>query len=548
MINNKPALAATALALALTSGSALAMNSVTLDGQHLTQDQAWAIADGATVKIDAKAKADLTIAHNLLMQAASTGKPIYGLTVGVGLNKDHKLFTADGKLTPAVLEASKSFNYSTLRAHSSAIGAPVPVRLTRVALAVRLNTILSGHTGVQPYVAELYKEYLNKGITPIIPSKGSVGEADILMSSHVGLAMIGEWDVMYKGKRVSSKKAMKAEGIKLLDPIGKDALSILSNNSVAVSYAMQGYRNAQHLLNISPAVFGLSLEGLNGNVAPFLPQTNDIRPFPYLKGATTNILNSLSGSYLWDVNSERPLQDPLSYRTTAYTFASAEKALHDLDDVLTIQINHSDDNPGVIVNASSEYAQTSQVAKYMVGNKGGVIPTTNFEPLPIALAVEGLSVALTHVSHNSVMRTIHLSDSHFTHLSRFLAAPENHGHAFGAIQKTFVDMQVRNKALANPVSFDGIAIAGNIEDTFTNLQFASENLAQIVDNTEVIYGLELMHSAQAIDLRKLKDSHLKMGKATEKMYKSFRKVVPYVKLDRPFTPDIAAATQFIKQF
>jgi histidine ammonia-lyase len=547
MMNSKKVVMAS-LALSLMSGSALAMDSVVLDGKHMTQDQAWAIADGAKVKIDKKAANNLVKAHELLMDAARLGKPVYGLTVGVGLNKDQKLFTADGKLSKAVMEASKSFNYSTLRAHSSAMGDPVPVRLTRVALAVRLNTILSGQTGVQPYVAELYQQYLNKGITPVIPSKGTVGEADILMASHVGLAMIGEWDVFYKGKRVSSVEAMKDAGVKPLKPIGKDALSILSNNSVSVAYTMKGYRDASHLMAVSPTVFSLSLEGLNGNVSPFLPQTNDIRPFPYIKEATSEILNQLDGSYLWQLNDQRALQDPLSYRTTAYTFASAKKALADLDEVIDVQINHSDDNPGVILNPTKDYTQYPQVTKYLIEDKGGVFPTTNFEPLPVALAVQGLSIALTHVSHNSVMRTVHLSDSHFTKLSRFLGAPGNHGHTFGAIQKNFVDMQVRNKHLASPVSFDGIPVAGNIEDTFTNLKLASDNLIQIVDNTNYIYGLELLHSTQAIDLRKLTNPNLEMGTATKAMYKDYRKQVPFVELDRPFTPDIKASYDFITQY
>lgn len=548
MMNNNSKIVFAGLALAMMSGSALAMESVMLDGRHMTQDQAWAIADGAEVKIADNAMTRLEKAHELLMESAKLGKPVYGLTVGVGLNKDHKLFDADGKLSDAVLKASRSFNYSTLRAHSAGVGEPMPVRLTRLALAVRLNTILSGQTGVQPVVAELYREYLNKGLTPVIPSLGTVGEADILLSSHVGLAMIGEWDVFYKGKRVSSTRAMKEAGIMPLHPIGKDALSILSNNSVAVAYAMQGYRGAKHLLSVSPTVFGLSLEGLNGNIAPFLPQTNDIRPFPYIGEVAGDIRHVLSGSYLWEANKDRPLQDPLSYRTTGYTLAGAEKALVDLGKMIDIQINHSDDNPAVVLGASKDYTQYSQVAQYMVEGKGGVFPTTNFEPLPVALAVQSLNIALTQVSHNAVQRTIHLSDSHFTKLSRFLAGPENHGHAFGAIQKVFVDMQVRNKMLAQPVSFDGIAIAGNIEDTFTNLKLAADNLNQIVANTNTIYGLELMHSTQAIDLRLLADPKLKLGKATQAMYQSFRKQVPFVKLDRPYTPDIQAATQFIEQY
>ncbi len=314
------------LTLGLMSGSALAMEQVVLDGKHMTQEQAWAIADGAKVKVASQARTKLVKSHELLMEAARLGKPVYGLTVGVGLNKDHKLFDANGELSAAVMDASRSFNYSTLRAHSAGVGEPMPVRLTRVALAVRLNTILAGQTGVQPVVADLYEAYLNKGITPVIPSQGTVGEADILLASHVGLAMIGEWEVFYKGKRVSSREAMADAGVPLLEPMGKDALSILSNNAVAVAYAMKGYQDAKHLLEVSPTVFGLSLEGLNGNVAPFLPQTNDIRPFPYIQATTKDILAQLDGSYLWQLNDERPLQDPLSYRTTAYTLASAKKA------------------------------------------------------------------------------------------------------------------------------------------------------------------------------------------------------------------------------
>ncbi len=547
MNKNTKAMLAT-LALAMISGSAMAKDAVMLTGKDMTQAQAWAIADGAEVEIAPDALVRLEKAYDLLMESARQGKPVYGLTVGVGLNKDHKLFDANGQLSKAVMEASSQFNISTLRAHSAGVGEPMPVRLTRLALAVRLNTILSGQTGVQPVVAEIYQAYLNEGLTPIIPSQGTVGEADILLSSHVGLAMIGEWDVMYKGKRMSAAKAMDKADIEPLKPIGKDALSILSNNSVAVAYAMEGYRAAKQLVEVSPTVFGLSLEGLNGNVAPFLPQTNDIRPFPYIGEVAGDIRNVLTGSYLWDANKDRPLQDPLSYRTTGYTLAGAEKALADLGQMIDIQINHSDDNPAVVLDASDDYSQFTQVSQYLVEGKGGVFPTTNFEPLPVALAVQGLNIALTQVSHNAVQRTIHLSDSHFTKLSRFLAAPGNNGHAFGAIQKAFVDMQVRNKMLASPVSFDGIAIAGNIEDTFTNLKLASENLIQIVDNTNTIYGLELMHSTQAIDLRKQANASLKLGDDTKAMYEAFRKQVPFVEQDRPYTPDIKAAGEFIKNY
>lgn len=134
-------------------------------------------------------------------------------------------------------------------------------------------------SAAQVRVAELYRDMLNKNVTPLIPSEGSVGEADILLASHVGAVMIGEWKADVKGKVMTGADALKAAGIKPLQPEGKDALAILSNNSVAMAYAIDAARNAERIVEMTPTIYGLSLEGLNGNVAPILPQTIGARPF-----------------------------------------------------------------------------------------------------------------------------------------------------------------------------------------------------------------------------------------------------------------------------
>jgi len=181
----------------LTSGALSAM-TVTLDGSHLTIDDAWAIAQGkADVAIAPEALERVAKSHALVMTAAKSGKPVYGLTVGVGLNKDRSLFKSNGELSDEVLKASRDFNYNALRAHSAGVGAMMPEDLVRLSMVVRLNTLLTGKSGAQTRVAELYRDFLNKGITPLIPSEGSVGEADILLASHVGAVMIGEWRALW---------------------------------------------------------------------------------------------------------------------------------------------------------------------------------------------------------------------------------------------------------------------------------------------------------------------------------------------------------------
>ncbi|HBD0375184.1 TPA: aromatic amino acid lyase, partial [Escherichia coli] len=512
---------------------AMAKSTITLDGEHLSIDQAWSIALGDNdVKIAPKALGRMEKSYDLVMTAAHSGTPVYGLTVGVGLNKDQPIFDAKGNLTPEVIDASKKFNAAALRAHSAGVGPMLPDYLARLSMVLRLNTMLHGQTGAQPYIAELYAEFINRGVTPLIPARGSIGAADIMLASHVGLVMMGEWKARVNGVEMSGGDALVKVGLKPLVPQGKDMLAILSNNSVGTAYAIEAVRSARQVLNVSP---------LNGNVAPVLPQSIAVRPFPQLADSAKEIRDALSGSYLWHKHDKRALQDPLSFRTTVYTISEAMRALRDAEDTITVQINSSDDNPATVLNADKAYQDSSQVAQYFVKDgaiSGGIFPTANFESLPVALATQRLTVALVHVSHNSMRRSLHLEDEHFTGLTRFLSAPGNKGHGFGSLHIPFVALHAENVDLANPVSFDIQPVAGGIEDTGANNDHAARRLKQVVDNLNVIYGIELMHSAQALDLRLQADPQLALGKSTKAMFTEYRKVVPFVDQDRVFTPDI----------
>ena len=347
--------------------------------------------------------------------------------------------------------------------------------------------------------------------------------------------------------------ALKAAGIKPLQPEGKDALAILSNNSVAMAYAIDAARNAERIVEMTPTVYGLSLEGLNGNVAPILPQTIGARPFDGLSQTAADMRDVLKGSYLWNVDATRPLQDPLSYRVTVYGLSEARRAVKDLYDQIAVQINSTDDNPATILNADEAYrSESTQVANYFVegnGVKGAIIPSGNFNPLPVALALQRTSIAMAHLSHYSVQRTVHLSYDQFTGLTRFLTDPSNKGHAFGAIQKSFMGLHVDNMALAQPVSLYGMPVAGEIEDTFTNLLQASKRLGSIDTNLYQIYSVEMLHAAQAVDLRRnLKNKDLKLADKTGAFYTAYRAKVPYVKADRIFTDDIRAGVDLLKNY
>jgi len=270
--------------------------------------------------------------------------------------------------------------------------------------------------------------------------------------------------------------------------------------------------------------------------------------FDSTRQAAERIRDQLQGSYLWEVSGKRALQDPLSYRTAAYVLGTADETLRRLKALLEIQINSSDDNPAVIAGASLPANAPGQVARYYVKSGaigGAVIPTANFEPLPWVLQLQSLGIALSHASRASAQRTIRLATPEFTQLSRFLA-PDAETIGYAAIQKVFVALDAENRELSNPVSDDSLPVAGDIEDTATEAAQAAGRVIKMVDNLYYILGIELMHAAQAIDLRQ-RDGALKLGSGTKALFGAFRRAVPFLARDRILTPDISTSHEFLRK-
>lgn len=535
------------LAICLAASAALADDWV-IAGQDMTVEDIAGISHDNDARISLTGPASERIGQGLelVMEAALQGKAVYGLTVGVGWNKDRPIFAMKGGkkvLDADLLEMSRAFNLSSLRAHGAGIGDPMPVDAVRAAMAIRLNQIATGRTGVQPAVAEMYRQFIEEGITPVVPERGSVGEADITLASHIGLAMIGEGDVFVAGERMSAAQALNDSGIAPLEPIGKDFLSILSTNALTVGRAALLSEEVREYLDLQTAIFALQLEGFNGNIAPFLAENAEERPFEENTTGAEKVRRALKGSYLWETSADRPLQDPLSYRTMAYVLGGAYVALQDLQNALEIQINHSDDNPMVVVGAVDTDA-SSQVASYLIDGdvSGAIYPSANFEMLPVATRVEALSTALVRLSQAITMQTIRLENPEMTGLSRFLAADGNAGHAFGAIQKPLVSLTVENAQIGAQAPVASIAMAGNIEDLNSNAPLSVDNLARILDNMYWMSSIALLHAAQAVDLR---DSPV-LGEASGAMLEAYRGTVPFVEQDRIYTVDFANGYAFLR--
>ena len=530
------------------------MNTIELNGQSLSFEDIKKVAvDKYFVTISETAIQNISRAYDLILAAYSIGFPVYGLTTGVGLNKDRKLIdtreATKPSLDPEVRDKSNLFNVQLLRAHAAALKPYLDEETARVVMLIRLNTLLVGTSGCQPEVIHLLTRLLNEGITPLIPTIGSLGQGDITILSHIGVCLMGEGEVYYEEKRLSTSEVFEKLGIIPLSPIAKDALSILSANAYSTGRAVKMYSSLERLFYTSNLVYALSLEALNGNISPLLDSVVQLRKQNATPHATQLIKTYLKGSVLWDHDQERPLQDPLSYRVTPETHDMLWDRCIELKTKLIVKINTSDDNPSVIIEQEEDPSQLNAEAnRYHVNTSsasGWIIPTANFLPLEWVLRAQAVSQSLAQLSRLSANRTLRLSDPQFTYLPRFLSISDSQTIGlFGAIQKVSSTLNTEVQHLSESIDLNYITVAGGVEDHATNAPLVVEHMERQIKRIYQVLGVELLHAGQAISLRK-KRGAFELGTVTEKTYQAYRMLVPLLDMSTSITPYLHKAVEFL---
>ena len=491
---------------------------IILTGHDLTVNDVWEIAvNGAEVEISAEADKRLEEARRVVYELVDDDVPVYGFNTGVGWNKDHKISK----------EFFEDFNRKLIYSHSFGVEPEVSEAGVRAVMAVRLNCLLLGYTGIQPAVARRYAEFLNAGLHPVVPSKGSVGEADLTQLAHIGLVMIGEGEAYYKGRRMSSAEAHKLAGLTPLTLGPKDGLAIASSSSFSAGLAALALKELDDLADMGDIISGLSLEGFNGNTSPLDPDVMAARKMDGQSKCAEHMRALLEGSDIYKPYPGKPVQDPICFRSAAYINGSLRDALEYAHKYLFIQMNTTDDNPCLLIDQKR------------------IISNSNFETTTLAAALEMLGIVLSHVSRMSCYRMLRLDNPEITHLPRFLSHDGGDSHCFGTIQKCFASLDTEIRHLSNPCSVDYLSLSGSIEDHANNTPLVVSHLRSIVENLQYIYGMELIHACQAIELRK-QQGEFHLGRGTAAAYEAFRKVMPLYRNDRPLAPDVKKAYEFVK--
>ncbi|TCS36691.1 HAL/PAL/TAL family ammonia-lyase [Reinekea marinisedimentorum] len=497
------------------------------------------------IEMAERALAKVRQGHEVVLQAMRNHQSIYGLTVGVGWNKDKPVFSDKQSCFESQMIHSQQHNLYSLRAHAAGVGKPLSESTVRAAMLIRLNMMLIGASGVQPAVVELLCKFLQKGITPVVPGKGSVGKADITQNAHIGLALAGEWDVMYQNQCMSALEAMELTGLAPVELVGKDFLALVSSNNITAARFALALSDVSLLIKRLEVIFPLALEAMNGNLTPFLDAVTSARPYPGMRQVSQTMCRVLEGSDLWKPDPNRQLQDSLSLRDIAYTMGQLVILTQQAETALLTHLNHSDDNPLVVIGESETSTALDEI--YQVRNEqgellGAIFPSANYDGQPLAVTIEHLLAALARISNILAMQLVRTGSPAQTGLPKFLSHPENTGHAFGALQKPMLALDKENQILAQPVSLGHAVMAGGVEDVTSFGMLATEHLELILVNLYEMASLHLLHMTQAIDLRE----GFVMSTITKQLHAAYREQVSMVKSDRVFTKDIELGVSFLQ--
>lgn len=490
------------------------MEPLILNGHDLTLEDVSRVAyEGQKVEIAPEAYERLRKGRELMEKLAREGKAIYGFNRGVGWNKDRDVEAA----------SIEEYNKQLINSHALGVAPYNSDTEVRAMMVIRLNNALIGASCISDELVNQYRNFLNHGIHPRIPCRGSVGEADITTLSHMGLAFTGEAEVSYRGEIVDAKSAMEREGLAPYRFQLKDAHSVILSNAQGEGVTAVLVKEVEDLIHMSNLVYCLAYEGLNGNLESMREDVNAIRGIPGQIECAAECRKFLEGSYLYGPSEDRALQDPLTFRGGFSISGTVLDALSFVKKYLSIQINSPSDNPCTIAEAENTFV------------------TSNFETTTLAVGVEMLSIAMAHLSKAICYRMIKMTDPVFTHLTRFLAPRNDSSLGYATIQNTYTALDIENRMLVNPSSMDFYPMEGMIEDHCSNLPLAANKAMQILNNLRYLVGIEALYAAQAIDLR----GEVKLGRYTKEAYDAIRQEIPFLDKDRNMHQEIKKAYRFI---
>ncbi|MEO8572873.1 MAG: histidine ammonia-lyase [Pyrinomonadaceae bacterium] len=520
------------------------MNEIVLNGEDLTFAQVTAVAYGKpgepAVRLAHNAKGNVRRSAAAVDTLLERGEIAYGITTGFGAFKD-KIISLDevGLLQRNIVVS-----------HAVGVGKPFDTPTVRAIMLIRANTLARGFSGIRIETLELILEFLNRGIHPLIPEKGSLGASgDLAPLAHFACVLIGEGKAEHGGTIFSGAEALSKAGLEPVTLKAKEGLALTNGTTVMTAVGLLETDRAIRLAQLADISGCLSLEALHGTISAFDERIHALRPHPRQIDCARNLRRILAGSEFVRDFDPTNVQDAYTLRCMPQVHGACRDAVAYAEWLIKLELNSVTDNPLIFIsdaeNSDSVSPGLSASATIEVLSGG------NFHGEPLALAFDYLAIALTDLGNISERRIMRLTDeaSNAHVLPAFLTEDGGLNSGFMIVQYTAASLCTENKILAHPASVDTIPSSANVEDHVSMGATAALKLRQVGENLEHIISLELLCAAQAIDLRRRATSKAaKLGEGTRDIYDEIRRHVPFVSRDEYLKDYIDAVNGIVRNF
>ncbi len=485
------------------------MNSVVITGHGLTLEAFVAVCrECVPVELSREAQNNILMSRNVVDRLVEDEAVVYGITTGFGKFSDISISHDECKLLQKNL----------IITHAVGAGEPFDNAVVRGMMLLRINNLAKGFSGVCLSTVETLIAMLNRGVTPIVPQKGSLGASgDLAPLSHMVLPMLGLGEAEYMGRRMPGGEAMALAGIPTVELVAKEGLALINGTQAMTSVGALALYDGIRSMKLADIAAALSFEANRGVEDALDPRVHALRAHSGQGTTAANLRRLLHESRNVTQQGEIRVQDGYSLRCVPQVHGASRDALNYVKSKVEIEMNSVTDNP-IVFEESNE-----------------AISAGNFHGQPMALAFDFLGIALSEIANISERRLERLVNPHLGGFPAFLVKKGGLNSGFMIVQYSAAALVSENKVLAHPASVDSIPSSAGQEDHVSMGTIAARKAGEIQKNVRRVLAMEIMCACQAIDLIY---GSKKLGKGTLPAYSAIRSVCKPLHDDRPLYEDI----------
>lgn len=493
------------------------MKTIIIDGNNLTlEDFIEVVRFKAKVSLSDVAKEKVVKCRAYMEQLISEDKVIYGVNTGFGKLSQVKISLSD----------TSKLQENLLKSHACGVGEYLDEESTRGVMLLRINALAKGYSGIRLSTLERLIFYLNEGILPLIPEKGSLGASgDLAPLAHMALTLIGIGKVRYKGEILDINDVLSKCGIKPLDGLlEKEGLALINGTQVMTSIGAIATYDAFNLVKLADIAGSMTMEALYGIIDAMDGRVSQVRGHAGQIQAAENIRLLTENSEFITHQGDKRTQDAYVLRCLPVVHGAVKDALKHIKEKVEIEMNAATDNPLIFPDYN-------------------VISGGNFHGEPMAIVFDYLKIALSELANISERRIERLVNPQLNEgLPAFLIKNGGLNSGFMILQYVAASLVSENKMLSHPASVDSIPSSANQEDHVSMGTISARYAREISKNVQTVLALELLCCAQAIDLREKK----RLGKGTKVAYEIIRKHIPFIEEDYLLKPLIDIMIELVQ--